>query len=195
MEKPSCSSVGGKKSRERPSPGHARFRPEGPGYNGGKIPRGRHRWFQQKCCDTPILRKIPEIRKPFLERYGLPSHRCRPRGADASALDLVPPRREQGNCVALQNVVFREKVLLLPKWRNWQTRMIQVHVVETPWKFESSLGHVIFPPRDPPGDRGRWGQHGSYQTRRLVPVICRSGTLEVVSERQMDHHRLVGEVK
>ena len=29
----------------------------------------------------------------------------------------------------------------MPKWRNWQTRMIQGHVVATPWKFESSLGH------------------------------------------------------
>ena len=29
----------------------------------------------------------------------------------------------------------------MPKWRNWQTRMIQVHVSERMWKFESSLRH------------------------------------------------------
>ncbi len=33
------------------------------------------------------------------------------------------------------------RAYLMPKWRNWQTRMVQVHVGAIPWKFESSLGH------------------------------------------------------
>jgi hypothetical protein len=30
-----------------------------------------------------------------------------------------------------------------PKWRNWQTRYVQVVVGVTPWRFESSLGHQV----------------------------------------------------
>src|SRR5450432_1987962 len=31
----------------------------------------------------------------------------------------------------------------LPKWRNWQTRMVQVHVPARVWGFESLLRHQI----------------------------------------------------
>src|SRR5271165_6988365 len=29
----------------------------------------------------------------------------------------------------------------VPKWRNWQTRMVQVHVLARVWRFKSSLRH------------------------------------------------------
>jgi hypothetical protein len=29
----------------------------------------------------------------------------------------------------------------VPRWRNWQTRYVQVVVVARPWRFESSPGH------------------------------------------------------
>src|SRR6185312_2294712 len=32
----------------------------------------------------------------------------------------------------------------LPKWRNWQTRMVQVHVPARVWGFESLLRHHYF---------------------------------------------------
>ena len=32
----------------------------------------------------------------------------------------------------------------VPKWRNWQTRMVQVHVLARVWRFKSSLRHQIF---------------------------------------------------
>jgi hypothetical protein len=31
--------------------------------------------------------------------------------------------------------------LPVPKWRNWQTRMVQVHVLARVWRFKSSLRH------------------------------------------------------
>ena len=31
----------------------------------------------------------------------------------------------------------------LPKWRNWQTRMVQVHVPARVWGFESLLRHHL----------------------------------------------------
>src|SRR3954469_15071856 len=31
-----------------------------------------------------------------------------------------------------------------PKWRNWQTRMVQVHVPARVWGFESLLRHQVF---------------------------------------------------
>jgi|GEM_PF-6683443 hypothetical protein len=34
-----------------------------------------------------------------------------------------------------------------PKWRNWQTRMVQVHVLARVWGFESLLRHQIFFPQ------------------------------------------------
>src|SRR6185312_1837145 len=30
-----------------------------------------------------------------------------------------------------------------PKWRNWQTRVVQVHVLAREWRFESSFRHQI----------------------------------------------------
>jgi hypothetical protein len=35
------------------------------------------------------------------------------------------------------------KSLLGPKWRNWQTRMIQGHVPARVWGFESPLRHQL----------------------------------------------------
>jgi hypothetical protein len=32
---------------------------------------------------------------------------------------------------------------LVPKWRNWQTRVVQVHVLARVWGFESLLRHQI----------------------------------------------------
>ena len=31
----------------------------------------------------------------------------------------------------------------VPKWRNWQTRMVQVHVLARVWGFESLLRHHL----------------------------------------------------
>ena len=39
---------------------------------------------------------------------------------------------------------IRRKTLdlcLVPKWRNWQTRVVQVHVLARVWGFESLLRH------------------------------------------------------
>jgi hypothetical protein len=33
----------------------------------------------------------------------------------------------------------------VPKWRNWQTRMVQVHVLARVWGFESLLRHQFSP--------------------------------------------------
>jgi len=33
---------------------------------------------------------------------------------------------------------------LVPEWRNWQTRYVQVVVIARSWRFESSLGHQLF---------------------------------------------------
>jgi hypothetical protein len=42
---------------------------------------------------------------------------------------------------------------IVPEWRNWQTRMVQVHVLARVWGFESLLRHQasfaafsLFPP-------------------------------------------------
>ncbi len=32
---------------------------------------------------------------------------------------------------------------LVPKWRNWQTRVVQVHVLARVWGFESLLRHQV----------------------------------------------------
>src|SRR5579872_7045688 len=34
----------------------------------------------------------------------------------------------------------------VPKWRNWQTRMVQVHVLARVWGFESLLRHQTVKP-------------------------------------------------
>ena len=36
------------------------------------------------------------------------------------------------------------KLCLVPKWRNWQTRVVQVHVLARVWGFESLLRHQPF---------------------------------------------------
>jgi hypothetical protein len=33
---------------------------------------------------------------------------------------------------------------IVPEWRNWQTRMVQVHVLARVWGFESLLRHQSF---------------------------------------------------
>ena len=33
---------------------------------------------------------------------------------------------------------------IVPKWRNWQTRVVQVHVLARVWGFESLLRHQSF---------------------------------------------------
>src|ERR1700749_484595 len=44
-----------------------------------------------------------------------------------------------------QRIVFRRSAgpgaRFVPKWRNWQTRMVQVHVPARVWGFESLLRH------------------------------------------------------
>ena len=44
----------------------------------------------------------------------------------------------------------------VPKWRNWQTRMVQVHVLARVWRFKSSLRHQILGSRfgNAPVNRG-----------------------------------------
>jgi hypothetical protein len=32
---------------------------------------------------------------------------------------------------------------IVPEWRNWQTRMVQVHVLARVWGFESLLRHQL----------------------------------------------------
>ena len=38
-------------------------------------------------------------------------------------------------------VGLRALTVPVPKWRNWQTRMVQVHVLARVWGFESLLRH------------------------------------------------------
>ena len=37
-----------------------------------------------------------------------------------------------------------QSVCPVPKWRNWQTRVVQVHVLARVWGFESLLRHQVF---------------------------------------------------
>ena len=39
------------------------------------------------------------------------------------------------------SVAFSAPAFTVPKWRNWQTRMVQVHVLARVWGFESLLRH------------------------------------------------------
>src|SRR5258708_39264902 len=48
---------------------------------------------------------------------------------------------EQSPCHCVREVLRR---ISLPKWRNWQTRMVQVHVPARVWGFESLLRHQNF---------------------------------------------------
>ena len=41
-------------------------------------------------------------------------------------------------------------VRYVPKWRNWQTRMVQVHVLARVWGFESLLRHQFILRNEPP---------------------------------------------
>jgi hypothetical protein len=43
---------------------------------------------------------------------------------------------------AVQRVLKQDHSV--PKWRNWQTRMVQVHVPARVWGFESLLRHQSF---------------------------------------------------
>jgi hypothetical protein len=36
-----------------------------------------------------------------------------------------------------------DNILIVPEWRNWQTRCVQVAVIARSWRFESSLGHQV----------------------------------------------------
>jgi hypothetical protein len=47
--------------------------------------------------------------------------------------------------LSLHRIVVR--CIPVPKWRNWQTRMVQVHVLARVWGFESLLRHQIFSPQ------------------------------------------------
>src|SRR5438105_6977092 len=51
----------------------------------------------------------------------------------------------------------------LPKWRNWQTRMVQVHVPARVWGFESLLRHQTV--RKISVTRGSCCFHGGSRTR------------------------------
>src|SRR5579864_4747352 len=42
-----------------------------------------------------------------------------------------------------QAPVFVWRPHSMPKWRNWQTRMVQVHVLARVWGFESLLRHHV----------------------------------------------------
>ena len=44
----------------------------------------------------------------------------------------------QGCCLFSASVLNDSPV---PKWRNWQTRVVQVHVLARVWGFESLLRH------------------------------------------------------
>ena len=38
----------------------------------------------------------------------------------------------------------QRSIFTVPKWRNWQTRMVQVHVLARVWGFESPPRHQRF---------------------------------------------------
>ena len=43
-----------------------------------------------------------------------------------------------------QNVLAYCFLLVVPEWRNWQTRQVQDLVLAREWRFESSFGHHQF---------------------------------------------------
>ena len=43
--------------------------------------------------------------------------------------------------------LVQARLKTVPKWRNWQTRMVQVHVLARVWRFKSSLRHQKFSSR------------------------------------------------
>ena len=51
------------------------------------------------------------------------------------------PDRIERLSPVLRRVVVRR--ISVPKWRNWQTRMVQVHVLARVWGFESLLRHHV----------------------------------------------------
>ena len=48
----------------------------------------------------------------------------------------------------------------MPRWRNWQTRYLEVVVRATGWRFESSPGH--FTAERPSSQRPFWGVAGFW---------------------------------
>ena len=75
-------------------------------------------------------------------RYTLAS----PRFLRPKAVDHAPKIAKPGS-LPVQYFCFLNSELCsysfshLPKWRNWQTRMVQVHVPARVWGFESLLRH------------------------------------------------------
>jgi hypothetical protein len=51
--------------------------------------------------------------------------------------------QQQSNLKITARPALRAGLLPVPKWRNWQTRMVQVHVLARVWGFESLLRHQL----------------------------------------------------
>src|SRR5580698_1661626 len=93
----------------------------------------------------------------------------------------------------------------VPKWRNWQTRMVQVHVLARVWRFKSSLRHqnpssILERPGNPglccvwsPGDQlkllnadlgsfkrsfGGWKEDNRDLVESIDPGPCRNGIMQ-----------------
>ena len=49
---------------------------------------------------------------------------------------------ETQSCCLLERQPLESQIV--PKWRNWQTRMVQVHVLARVWGFKSLLRHQRF---------------------------------------------------
>src|SRR5258708_22190200 len=78
-----------------------------------RLARFRHRWFDRQ-------RRLCRIRMQFFPGGGL----CGPPNPTTSAA-----------------VAEAAGVVSRPSWRNWQTRMVQVHVPARVWGFESLRWH------------------------------------------------------
>src|ERR1700730_4075124 len=85
------------------------------------------------------LQAAAASRSPFRCRQGLTFPTAFARLATAAVQHPAGQKSDSWSTFAPGNLL-----LLVPKWRNWQTRMVQVHVLARVWGFESLLRHQIF---------------------------------------------------
>ena len=71
---------------------------------------------------------------------------------------------------------------LVPEWRNWQTRCVQVAVIARSWRFESSLGHQFLKNQQPCSCKWKFPL-ALLQEKRYFPVEAAG---EQMADRRID---------
>ena len=100
------------------------------------IPAGASRQNQDSLGAENIYRS--KVRTVF--RYG--EGALFPSPIPLPWTDLTPPAAFAKLKVAAR-LAESVRLVSVPKWRNWQTRMVQVHVLARVWGFESLLRHQV----------------------------------------------------